>query len=377
MRIFSVRVFLSILLMFLFATGNSQFVFASSRLERVNPSPPLVPGTSAVTVGGNISGIAIDPTSGGLLTTDYKANTATFYASNGMGDPVLSATMGSMTIPSNSMDTTYIHNPLNVAFDTASHKFFITNSNVPVPDPSMSSNTLPLITVISDSGSTVTTELTTNFIGLESVGILSGIAFDTNNHLAFATVYNTNTVLIIDTTATRPKVTNRMTHSGSGPTGITYDSSADTIYVANSADKSVSVLEKTPDSGGKYTQTSKIDLDFEPVGIAVDSESGSIYLSKPNNSTFAVVEPGDTDGSYVNIVPPFSTGAIAIDSAGGKVFIVNSDQSTLTVIDTTTNKVRNTYNIDYAQVLTYNPTTNKLFVGTSDGKIYTVNAARL
>lgn len=374
MRNFSIRVLLSVLFMFLFTAGNSQFVFANSRLERVYPSPPLVSGTTSFNTGGNISGIAIDSALGGLLITDYRASTVTFYTGNGMGDPVLSTTMGYMTIPLNSMDTTYVHNPISAAFDTASHRFYVTNSNVPLPNSGMS-NITPII-VISDSGTIVNTKLTTDFIDVNPVGILSGITFDTNNHLAFASVYGQNTALVIDTMATKPEVISG-TLTGTGPTGITYDANTDTIYVANSTDKSVSVLEKTSDSGEKYTQTSKINLGFEPVGIAVDSESGSIYLSKPNNNTFGVLEPDDTDGSYVNTVPPFSTNAIAIDSVGGKVFIVSNDQNTLTVIDTTTNKVKNTYNIDYAQVLTYNPITNKLFVGTSDGKIYTVNAARL
>ena len=358
------KVFVLLLLFLVFT--NYEPAYANHKARTLSPSP----ASGTVTVGGNISGIAIDPTSGSLLITDYTSNKAIFYAGMG-GDPILS--MGKNIPDSMTMDTTFIHNPLNVVFDSSSHSFFVANSNIPAPD-SMSSS-VTAITIIRDNGTPFfTSSLTSEVLMLSANATLSGIALNTDDHLAFISLFNNNSIVIQNTANFNEQEIIR--DIGKGPVGVAYDVDNDIIYVANSIDMTISVLGKVIGEGNAYRKINTISLNFTPIGIVIDPDSGSLYLTKQGTNTFEILEPNDNN-SFDFVNPSFSVNAIAIDTTGHRVFIVNSDQGTLTVIDTTTNTVKNTYSVDNAQSITYSPSKNKLFIGTSDGKLVTINATRL
>ena len=87
-------------------------------------SPPLVslsPSSNPLIIGGDINAIAVDPISGSVLLSDFMSNKVIFYLGKTGGEIFTMA----KNIPTSSSDMTYIHNPLAIAFDPSTNKFFI------------------------------------------------------------------------------------------------------------------------------------------------------------------------------------------------------------------------------------------------------------
>jgi len=326
----------------------------------------LPTGTTTVTVGGDINGIAVDPTSGSILLSDFMSNKVIFYLGKTGGEIFTMA----KNIPTGSSDMTYIHNPLAVAFDSSTNKFFVANSNA--PDTSVTMTIAPLITVINNIGGTVPSMNLDN-LSLGSNAIFSGIAIDPDNHIAFFSDYNNNKIIRLKTDTLT--IERDISPAGGTPAGLAYDPTTGFLYVANSLDKLITIIETQLEGGSPDATSTRqpIKLSFEPHGIGVNPSTGSVFVGKRSNS-FEILTLNDDDSTYSSINPIVESGTVAIDDVNDRAFIVNNTQGTLTVIDTVTNKIKNVYAVDSARSVAYNPTTNKVFVGTSDGKLFVISA---
>src|SRR5919112_1991383 len=99
---------------------------------------------------------------------------------------------------------------------------------------------------------------------------------------------------------------------------------------------------------GQLTKLSNLDIDMNlipvgktPVGIAVDPNTNRIYVSNSNNNTVSVID-GATNRVIGDPIPvgegPFG---IAVDPNTNRIYVSNyfSDNNTVSVIDGATNRV--------------------------------------
>ena len=124
---------------------------------------------------------------------------------------------------------------------------------------------------------------------------------------------------------------------GELPIGIAYDSENERMYVTNSADGTVSIIDTRTN-----TVIDTIDLGGLPTDIAYDSENERMYVTNSAGGTVTVI---DTNTNTVEPTPITVGNAplgIAFDLEQGRMYVANNGDGTVSVIDTATNNVIDT-----------------------------------
>ena len=178
------------------------------------------------------------------------------------------------------------------------------------------------------------------------------IAFGTTSPVALAvdeandTIYTVNedggTVSVIDGATCNASVTTgcgqipQQIDVGSAPDGVAIDQTTDTVYVANSQDNTISIVDGATcnakvTSGCSQTPPT-MSLGDGPQGLAVDELTDTVYVANPNDGTVSVID-GATCNATVRtgctVTPPaISLGAgaapaaVAVDEATDTVYAV-------------------------------------------------------
>lgn len=82
----------------------------------------------------------------------------------------------------------------------------------------------------------------------------------------------------------RPPAVTQTIPVGSGPYGVAVSPVTGRIYVTNSDDGTVSVI-----NGRNGTVTSTIDVGSNPVAVAVSPQTGKIYVTNYDDGTVSVI----------------------------------------------------------------------------------------
>jgi YVTN family beta-propeller protein len=121
---------------------------------------------------------------------------------------------------------------------------------------------------------------------------------------------------------------------GSVPEAVAYDSSTDTLLVANGASNNVTVLQQPAD-----TPIASLPIGHGVQGAALDSSNGYLYTANYGANNVSIV-----DATSDTVIGSVTTGnfpmALAVDTASGNVFVANegtsSSDANLTVISGST-----------------------------------------
>jgi YVTN family beta-propeller protein len=192
-----------------------------------------------------------------------------------------------------------------------------------------------------------------------------GVAVDPGTDTIYATdsgyVVNGNytsgdTVSVIDGASCNASVTSGCSRRaptvtvGDGPSGVAVDEATDTIYVANSGQETVSVIDgktcNALDTSGCGQSPRTVTLGGQaPVAVAVDQATDTVYALSPGAPAVVSVIDGATCNATVTSgcgkVPPtvvvgdddVSDGSLAVDQATDTVYVVNTDDDTVSVIN--------------------------------------------
>ena len=176
----------------------------------------------------------------------------------------------------------------------------------------------------------------------------TAVAVDVANSTVYVANFRDNTVSVIDaatcnvtrlTGCARPAAT---VHVGSAPTGVAIDQATDTVYVANSVDSSVSVIDaatcNAEQTSGCANTPPTVKVGRSPRGIDVDQATDTIYVTNlgvnETGDTVSVID-GDTCNSYDHAgcaqTPPTVTVGVApfdlaVDQVTNTVYVANTGQ---------------------------------------------------
>ncbi len=192
------------------------------------------------------------------------------------------------------------------------------------------------------------------------------VALDPANHSAY-TANNTNngdaysTVSVIDTATC-----NSVEHSGcdqktatvpvgTQPWALTVDPVLHTVYVANDDDDTLSVIDtsacEAADTSGCSHRPPTIQVGKGPQALTVDPTTGTLYVANTVDNTVSVIDASSCDGSDPSGCrhePPVATvgadpSALAVDTANSSVYVANEAAGTVSVVDAATcNVIRHT-----------------------------------
>ena len=110
------------------------------------------------------------------------------------------------------------------------------------------------------------------------------------------------------------------------PVGLAYDPVRNEIFVANSADDTVSVM-----SDSTYEVVATIPVGNQPVGVTYDSVKNQVYITNLADNSVSVI----SNSSY-QVAATVSVGAkpvgITYDTGTGELYVTNNGDNTVSVI---------------------------------------------
>ncbi len=119
---------------------------------------------------------------------------------------------------------------------------------------------------------------------------------------------------------------------GNSPTAVAVDASTDTVYVANSGDGTVSVINGADCNGtsGCSEAAQTVTLGGSPQGLAVNEATNTIYVSNSNGYMYAI-DGTVCDGTVTCMGTPQSMNiggspsAIAVNPVTDSIYVTNGD----------------------------------------------------
>lgn len=141
------------------------------------------------------------------------------------------------------------------------------------------------------------------------------------------------------------------------PIGIAVNSATGKIYVANEFSNTVSIIDETTD---KVQATIKVGS--FPYGIDVNPLNNRVYVANRGSNTISVID-GSTNLKMADVHVGNSPIDVAVNPSSNLVYVTNIESGTVSVIDGITNTVSSTIkvgNIPYA--IAVNPATNMTYV---------------
>ncbi len=124
---------------------------------------------------------------------------------------------------------------------------------------------------------------------------------------------------------------------GDTPFGIAVSPDSTTVYVTNSEDDTVSVIDAATN-----TITATIGVGDQPLGIAVSPDGSTVYVANALGETVSVIDTAsNTVTATVNIGVSAFTMAVSAD--GTRIYVANPLEDSVAVIDAATNMVVSTF----------------------------------
>lgn len=125
---------------------------------------------------------------------------------------------------------------------------------------------------------------------------------------------------------------------GTNPFGIGLRAEAHRLYVTNSQDDSMSIIDTSSQSVLKTVPVGRT-----PNAVGVSADSSVVYVPNWKDNTVSVLDGG---GNLIDLVDvgraPYG---IAVDDATAQVFVTNSGSNSVSVIDARTNSVTTTIDV--------------------------------
>ena len=132
---------------------------------------------------------------------------------------------------------------------------------------------------------------------------------------------------------------------GFGPGWAAVDHANGTVYVTNSADNDVSMIDAVTcnaiSASGCGRAAPTVRVGAAPAGVAVDHATGTVYAANSGGSTVSVINAATCNATTAlgcgQVVRTINVGAapagVAVDHATGTVYVANSSGSTVSVIN--------------------------------------------
>ena len=202
------------------------------------------------------------------------------------------------------------------------------------------------------------------------------VAVDPGTHTVYVTNTEDNTVSVIDG---KTHTVTATVFVGDYPTSVAVDPNTHTVYVANLHDGTVSVID-----GLTHTVTATVDAGKGPVAVAVDPGTNTVYVANYQDVTVSVLD-GSTHAVTATVKVGHRPNGVAVDPGTHTVFVTNDSDNTVSVIDGSTRTVTSTVRVGGWNETQFNPValdpgthtvyvtnTKDKTVSVIDGKTHTV-----
>ena len=222
--------------------------------------------------------------------------------------------------------------------------------------------------VVTSSSTLTVFDTTTNTV-VDTIGGLSnpiGVAVDPGTHTVYVANYVSQTVSVIDTTASPATVANTDI-VGSRPWAIAVDPISHPAYVATLFGGTVAVISGT-------TIVKTLGGFIGPIQVTVDPSTQHAYVINNNSDNVSVIDT-TTDTGAASFTAGSGPSDIAVDPRTHTAFVTNRNDDTVSVIDQDSNTVVDTVPVGETPVtVEVDPATHRVYVTNSDSTISVIGA---
>lgn len=174
----------------------------------------------------------------------------------------------------------------------------------------------------------------------------------------------TNHIYVCNSSDNRVRVIDGITHTiaetidvGEGPVGVSANSTTNLVYVTNQIEGTVSIID-----GAVNSVTGSVAVGNKPSGIKVNSTTNFIYVADSEDNTVSVI-----DGAINGIITTINVGTepvgVGVNIATNRIYVINRGDKTISVIDGEANEVIGTINIGKDSTgIDVHTTTNRIYV---------------
>ena len=195
-----------------------------------------------------------------------------------------------------------------------------------------------------------------------------GVAVDPGTHTVYVANRADGTVSVIDASTRTVTATVPV---GSRPNGVAVDPGTHTVYVTNTGDNTVSVIDAST-----RTVTATVPVGKNPTGVAVDPGTHTVYVANRADDTVSVI-----DASTRTVTATVPVGSrpygVAVDPGTHTVYVTNTGDNTVSVIDASTRTVTATVPVGKNPTgVAVDPGTHTVYVtNTGDNTVSVIDAS--
>jgi len=226
------------------------------------------------------------------------------------------------------------------------------------------------------------------------------IGINSATHTLYVSDANSNTVTVINSATC-----NATTRSGcgqkpvtmtvgNGPSGVAVDQATDTVYVTNSGDNTVSVINGATCNATVTTGCGQkpptVHVGQLPLFATLDQANHTLYVTNANDSTFSMIDAATCNAQVTSgcgsTPPTVKVGAfpipMVVDRKTDTIYLANGAGTTVSVINGATCNATTTSGCNHPRVglqvptgpdgLALNQVTDTLFVSNSGGDFVSV-----
>lgn len=153
---------------------------------------------------------------------------------------------------------------------------------------------------------------------------------------------------------------------GNAPTGLAVNPVTNSVYVANSGETFVTVIQDGATVGNGQT----IPVGNSPAGIIVNPITNKVFVSNLNSNSVSVIDAASNTVT-ATVAAGTKPGAIAANPVTNKVYVANSGDS-VTVVDGAANSAKVAFTGAGPAAVGVNPVTAKVYVANQTGNNVTV-----
>jgi len=157
---------------------------------------------------------------------------------------------------------------------------------------------------------------------------------------------------------------------GTGPYGVSANTSGTLVYVTNTTDNNISVINTTSN-----TVTATIPVGLKPEGVVVSPDSKRVYVANSGSNAVSVI---DATTNVILTTIPVDAGPLGIAESpdGSLVYVTNVTAGTMSVISTSTNSVITTISLGWLpEGIAVSPDGSKIYLAISGyNQILVLNA---
>ena len=151
------------------------------------------------------------------------------------------------------------------------------------------------------------------------------------------------------------------------PVGVAVDSLSNRIFVSNTGDDTLAVID-----GASNNVVATVPVGKEPCAVGTDSLSKLTYVANVNSNDVTVI---DTNSNTVTATVPVGRFPCAVGVIGwsSRIYVGNYGGNSVSVVDGSTNTVIATIPLDGPPFgIGVNPKTNRIYAATGDVNVVTV-----